>query len=660
MMGTLEYACEDVVAFMQDRLTSRNVIIGKTLALAPDVIWISVLPTAINVVKFIKNLRTFTQAPIVLGNIGARVIPLEIIASVEKIFIVKGQGEDAVYSLAHYFKNDKQDDVELALIPNLIWASSNNEIIENIQQPAKLADKIVPGSFGLDEAINRQDVISARSSSGCVGCCTFCTVKVINNGQSWKCYPIARLEQWLEKVIQAGGKDAVIILVDDNMADNINNLYDVANIFVKLKNKYAATLKYSFSARADCLVQRQDTADEALERRRIWKYALDAGLETVFLGLESGSETQLKRFGKKMAVRNNYEAFNIAKSLGINVDIGFIPVDPLMEENSWRAEMLDNVKLARYCDISKTSPTWLAPLRVYKDSHYYTILSKKGLLGSNIPESEEYCFEYKCSDVKLFIQDLGPVFCEGSSNGYYDFKRQFKNLQRYPIRYFESFVKDGESIFNDELVFVENLLQQTNKSDVLASKLQFIKAVSQKMQNMYAHLDVCKANYYVPDIQESVTSAIGSLTEWRRSLLLAAKSMVSQKFIVGVAAIIKRNNLVLALRRSMHKDAAAGVWEGVSGKVELDEDPLQALHREIQEECRLNVIVDAKPLSLLQTKRKDEPMILIIYQADYISGDVILSSEHEQCEWITPEEFKERTVYSTLGDLALEVCGKSN
>jgi 8-oxo-dGTP diphosphatase len=54
-----------------------------------------------------------------------------------------------------------------------------------------------------------------------------------------------------------------------------------------------------------------------------------------------------------------------------------------------------------------------------------------------------------------------------------------------------------------------------------------------------------------------------------------------------VAALMFSRNEVLACRRAAHK-ASPGVWEFPGGKVEVGEDPFEALEREIQEELGLS------------------------------------------------------------------------
>lgn len=123
-------------------------------------------------------------------------------------------------------------------------------------------------------------------------------------------------------------------------------------------------------------------------------------------------------------------------------------------------------------------------------------------------------------------------------------------------------------------------------------------------------------------------------------------------YVVAVAAIIVREGRVLAMRRSAHKDAGAGLWETLSGRVDEGEEPLETVKREILEECALNVQVDPRPLTAYSAQRAGKPMIVIVYRAEYLSGEVVRSSEHDDHAWLTPDEFAE---HSGLNKLAQAV-----
>lgn len=120
--------------------------------------------------------------------------------------------------------------------------------------------------------------------------------------------------------------------------------------------------------------------------------------------------------------------------------------------------------------------------------------------------------------------------------------------------------------------------------------------------------------------------------------------------IVAVAAIVFHNGRVLAMRRAASKDAGAGLWETLSGRVELGEDPVEAVQREIREESGLDVVLDARPLTTYAALRGDKPMTVIVYRAEASTDNVVPSAEHDAHAWLTPAEFRVRSSLARLAD----------
>ncbi|HJL15124.1 MAG TPA: NUDIX domain-containing protein [Sandaracinaceae bacterium LLY-WYZ-13_1] len=134
--------------------------------------------------------------------------------------------------------------------------------------------------------------------------------------------------------------------------------------------------------------------------------------------------------------------------------------------------------------------------------------------------------------------------------------------------------------------------------------------------------------------------------------------MSSDRFVVAVAAVIVDRGTVLAMRRAADKDVGAGLWETLSGRVRPDEQPLDALAREIEEECGLEVAIAPRPVDAYVMRRGDAPMIVLVYRADRRAGEVRRSAEHDAHAWWTPAEFRARSGLSRLADAidrALEV-----
>ncbi|MCF7799853.1 NUDIX domain-containing protein [Candidatus Babeliales bacterium] len=120
------------------------------------------------------------------------------------------------------------------------------------------------------------------------------------------------------------------------------------------------------------------------------------------------------------------------------------------------------------------------------------------------------------------------------------------------------------------------------------------------------------------------------------------------KFVVGVIGIIRKVDNILLMRRALTKSTNPGKWESVAGKVEFKEHPNYTLHREIKEESGLNVLIKERPLAAVQSMRGTEPIVLLYYLCDYVSGDVTLSKEHDAYKWVNLQEFKTLCSFSEL------------
>jgi 8-oxo-dGTP pyrophosphatase MutT (NUDIX family) len=118
--------------------------------------------------------------------------------------------------------------------------------------------------------------------------------------------------------------------------------------------------------------------------------------------------------------------------------------------------------------------------------------------------------------------------------------------------------------------------------------------------------------------------------------------------IVAVCAVIVREDRVLGMRRARHKDAGAGLWETLSGRVSPGEEPLTAVAREIDEECGLSVRIDPRPVDAYAARRGQSPMVVIVYRADYLGGEVRLSEEHDAFAWLTAQELSRCTPFTRL------------
>jgi 8-oxo-dGTP diphosphatase len=103
-----------------------------------------------------------------------------------------------------------------------------------------------------------------------------------------------------------------------------------------------------------------------------------------------------------------------------------------------------------------------------------------------------------------------------------------------------------------------------------------------------------------------------------------------------VAALIEKDGKVLIAKRLTGDSTVLGKWEFPGGKVELNEDELTAIEREIFEEFEIKI----KAKEFLINNVCEYPTRTIdlrLYSCEYISGEFKLI-DHSQIAWVDKNE----------------------
>lgn len=109
------------------------------------------------------------------------------------------------------------------------------------------------------------------------------------------------------------------------------------------------------------------------------------------------------------------------------------------------------------------------------------------------------------------------------------------------------------------------------------------------------------------------------------------------KFLVGVKALILKNDELLLLQRGKLAPTNPEKWDLPGGLVDTNEVPDDAILREIAEETNLKV-ANVSLVSNTVFDRKGEPAVTLFYLVDYVDGNVEISKEHSQYKWVKINE----------------------
>lgn len=114
--------------------------------------------------------------------------------------------------------------------------------------------------------------------------------------------------------------------------------------------------------------------------------------------------------------------------------------------------------------------------------------------------------------------------------------------------------------------------------------------------------------------------------------------MIAPNFKLLVKSFIRNGDTYLCIQRSIYEKSNQHEWDLPGGKLEFGEDINTALTREIYEEVGLQV-ENLRPFFTTSFMQSDRYIVVILYVADYLSGNVKLSKEHEDYKWLTKESF---------------------
>jgi ADP-ribose pyrophosphatase YjhB (NUDIX family) len=133
---------------------------------------------------------------------------------------------------------------------------------------------------------------------------------------------------------------------------------------------------------------------------------------------------------------------------------------------------------------------------------------------------------------------------------------------------------------------------------------------------------------------------------------------------VGVGAVVLHQGRVLLVRRG--GQPSSGKWSLPGGLVELGESAVEAIRREIQEECSIGIrVVDVAGVIDRVTRdaagRVRYHYVLVDYLAYAESEAIVAGTDAAECRWVEIERVGELDVTDGLMDMirrALALAGK--
>jgi len=115
---------------------------------------------------------------------------------------------------------------------------------------------------------------------------------------------------------------------------------------------------------------------------------------------------------------------------------------------------------------------------------------------------------------------------------------------------------------------------------------------------------------------------------------------MSQFAVTQKAVIQNEEGKILTIFRTETAPSRPNTWDLPGGEVDFGESAIDSIKREIKEETGLEV-EDVRPFDVETHLFPEEDVywFTIAYKCKALSDNVVLSWEHNDYKWVTPEEF---------------------
>ena len=139
------------------------------------------------------------------------------------------------------------------------------------------------------------------------------------------------------------------------------------------------------------------------------------------------------------------------------------------------------------------------------------------------------------------------------------------------------------------------------------------------------------------------------------------------ELVICASILVVRDKKILMIRRSEEKVYLPGYVQPIGGKVDLNEDPLTAVRRELMEEAQIEVENLHLKAIVTEVKSKIDKEYSTNWQIFHFVGNymekkdnTIGKTEEGELVWLTLEEIKKEKIADSIRAIIEELLDKSS
>ncbi len=274
----------------------------------PDIVGFTANTATINnALEYIKSIKnTMPNTLTVLGGPHSTFLPKETLQSEKGLdVVVIGEGEETIVDMAQKYEENKK----FTEIKGIAYKYDNKIKLNSPRPPISDLDAL---PFPARHLLPFKDYTGSGyaggiiTSRGCIFSCNYCSSSRIM-GKRFRTRSPANVADEIEELVEKYNVDNLAFL-DDIFMLNKRRAFAIANEIIRMN----LDIKFVASSRANTVNK------ELLESLK------NSGMNTLYCGIESGSQRVLNLMGKGITLKHAEDAIKIAKDVGIDIIASFI------------------------------------------------------------------------------------------------------------------------------------------------------------------------------------------------------------------------------------------------------------------------------------------------------------------------------------------------
>ena len=355
-----------------------------------DIILIS---TKISSFHQVCNLLEVAKGKIIIvGGILAICAAEELARTYPNVVFNTGEAETNISSLLQLaYEAQTTEDFKQAIISSKIsnicfYYEPHKNIYCSKRQVCELKNQQYPQHNKVRDVIAKEGLVRMETSRGCPwNKCSFCIMPWKFCGETWRSFSNTKIEEEINYLIKNGATR--ILFTDEDFIGNYEHLCNLCSIINRCTLSSQQLVSFGGSTSVLTLLKLGNRLDTCLQKMQ------DAGISLIFIGVESGCDSQLLRYNKGVTASMNEKLIAKLLQYKFEIDFGFI----MFDADTTMDELEKNLDFIQRTGLRSTVSRFAKKLRVTPHTELYRNYLARGIITSDLDINELY-YEYNFCD----------------------------------------------------------------------------------------------------------------------------------------------------------------------------------------------------------------------------------------------------------------------